>query len=41
MITLNAGVKHTICAETELKLIEVQLGKEININDKKVYNYKI
>ena len=41
VITLNAGVKHTICAETELKLIEVQLGKEININDKKVYNYKI
>ena len=35
------GVKHTILAKTELKLIEVQLGREISIYDKKVYNYKI
>ena len=31
---MKAGRKHTIIAETELKIIEVQLGKEINVNDK-------
>lgn len=34
IITMKAGRKHTIIAETELKIIEVQLGKEINVNDK-------
>jgi len=34
VITMEAGCKHTIIAETELKVIEVQLGKEINVNDK-------
>lgn len=41
VFTLQIGVKHTILAKTELKLIEVQLGREISIYDKKVYNYKI
>jgi len=36
VITMKAGSKHTIVAETELKVIEVQLGKEINVNDKVV-----
>lgn len=34
VITMEAGSRHTIIAETELKVVEVQLGKEINVNDK-------
>lgn len=34
VITMKAGCRHTIIAETELKVVEVQLGKEINVNDK-------
>lgn len=30
VITMSAGCRHTVIAETELKLIEVQLGKEID-----------
>lgn len=38
VITMQAGCKHMIVAETELKLIEVQLGKEITVNDKQKYD---
>ncbi len=34
VITMGAGQKHTIEAETELNLIEVQLGKDISVKDK-------
>lgn len=34
VITLEAGCKHTVIAETELKIIEVQLGREISVHDK-------
>ena len=37
VIELPAGCKHTVIAETELRIIEVQIGKEINIHDKKKY----
>lgn len=37
VITMAAGCKHTIIAETELKLMEVQLGKEINVHDKQKF----
>lgn len=37
VITMQAGCRHTIIAETELKLIEVQLGKEINVYDKEKF----
>ncbi|MCD7836952.1 MAG: cupin domain-containing protein [Lachnospiraceae bacterium] len=37
VITMQAGCRHTIIAETELKVIEVQLGKEINVHDKQKY----
>lgn len=40
VITMKAGCRHTIIAETELKLIEVQLGKEINVHDKQKYPLK-
>jgi mannose-1-phosphate guanylyltransferase len=39
VITIEAGCKHTIIAETELKVIEVQLGKEISVSDKHKYDY--
>ena len=34
VITIEAGCKHTIIADTELHVIEVQLGKEISADDK-------
>ena len=37
VITMSAGCKHTVIAETELQLIEVQLGTEISVADKKKY----
>ena len=37
VITMQAGTRHTIIAETELKVMEVQLGKEISVHDKKKY----
>lgn len=35
VITIQAGCKHTIIAETELKVMEVQLGEEISVHDKR------
>ena len=37
VITMQAGCRHTIIADTELKLIEVQLGREITASDKHKY----
>lgn len=37
VVTMSAGCRHTIIAETELKLVEVQLGKEISVQDKQKY----
>jgi len=37
VITMEAGCRHTVFADTELKLIEVQLGKEISVDDKRKY----
>ena len=34
VIKLPIGCKHTIIAETQIKLIEVQIGKDINVTDK-------
>jgi mannose-1-phosphate guanylyltransferase len=34
MVTMKAQTKHTVYAETELKLIEVQIGEAINVSDK-------
>lgn len=38
VVTMQAGCRHTIIAETELKVIEVQLGKEISVHDKYKFN---
>ncbi|MCR5587885.1 MAG: cupin domain-containing protein [Lachnospiraceae bacterium] len=37
VITMQAGCRHTVIADTEIKLIEVQLGKEISVHDKQKY----
>lgn len=37
VVTIQAGCRHTVIAESELKLIEVQLGKEISVSDKQKY----
>lgn len=34
VIQMPIGCKHTVVAETELKIMEVQLGKEISVHDK-------
>ena len=34
VVIMKAGSYHTIIAETELKVIEVQLGKDISVHDK-------
>ena len=37
VITMKAGCRHTIVADTELKVIEVQLGKDISVQDKQKF----
>ena len=41
VITMQAGCRHTVFADTELKLIEVQLGKNIHVGDKKKYELEL
>lgn len=37
VVTMNAGCRHTIIADTELQVLEVQLGEEISVHDKHKY----
>ena len=37
VITMSAGCRHTVFADTELKLVEVQLGTDISVEDKQKY----
>lgn len=37
VITMSAGCRHTVMADTELKLIEVQIGEDINVHDKQKF----
>ena len=39
VVTMSAGCRHTVIAETELKLIEVQIGEEISVEDKQKFEY--
>jgi len=41
VISMKAGKKHTVIAETELKLVEVQIGKDITVHDKKKYQCEL
>ncbi len=38
VVTMAAGRKHTIIADTELHVIEVQLGTEISVHDKQKFD---
>ena len=37
VVSMAAGCRHTIIAETELTILETQLGEEISVSDKKKY----
>ena len=39
VVTMSAGCRHTVIAETELKLIEVQIGEEISAEDKRKFEF--
>lgn len=39
-IKIQVGCKHTIIADTQLKVIEVQLGRDISVRDKIKHEYK-
>lgn len=39
VISIIAGQKHTIIADSELQVVEVQLGSEINVADKKKFDF--
>lgn len=37
VITIGAGCRHTVMADTDLKLVEVQLGEDISVEDKQKF----
>ena len=37
VITMSAGCRHTVIADTELKMIEVQIGEGISVQDKEKF----
>lgn len=41
VITMEAGCKHTVIAETELQMVEVQLGRNISVTDKHKFELEI
>lgn len=40
VITMEAGCKHTVIADTALNIIEVQLGEDIDVHDKQKFELK-
>lgn len=40
VLTMSAGCKHAVFADTELKLVEVQLGRDISVKDKEKFAIK-
>ena len=41
VICMKAGCRHTVIADKELQMIEVQLGQDITVHDKKKYELQI
>lgn len=39
VLRMPAGCKHTIVADTELQVIEVQMGKDISVHDKEKFEF--
>ncbi len=40
VITMQAGCRHMVLADTELKIMEVQIGEEISVHDKQKYKFE-
>lgn len=40
VIAMQAGCRHTVIASTVLKILEVQLGKEISVHDKQKFEWE-
>lgn len=38
VVTMPAGCRHTVIADTELKLMEVQIGQDISVHDKQKFD---
>ena len=41
VITMSAGCRHTVIAKTELQLIEIQIGSDIDVHDKQKFELEI
>lgn len=41
VVAMSAGCRHTVIAETELKLVEVQLGEAIHVHDKQKFELEL
>ena len=41
VVTMAAGCRHTIIADSELRLIEIQIGEEISVTDKQKFDLEI
>ncbi len=41
VVTMAAGCRHTVIAETELTILEAQLGENISVSDKKKYELPV
>ena len=41
VVTMAAGCRHTVIAETELTMLEAQLGENISVSDKKKYELPV
>lgn len=38
VVVMKAGSRHTVTASSQLQLIEVQIGKEISVHDKRKHS---
>ncbi len=41
VITIEAGCKHTVVATTTMEIVEVQLGREISVDDKQKFDLEL
>lgn len=41
VVRMEAGCKHTVIADTELKIVEIQFGREISVSDKHKYEWPL
>ena len=41
VITIAAGCKHTVIAETDLEIVEVQIGETLSVEDKEKYDFEV